>query len=85
MLEVVRGVAREKSMADWKPGDFVVMRDLDEVWPMHMAMLFKYPIGENMIAVVHAAARKGRVVEHRMPPTWPAKIAACFEYIGLED
>ncbi len=85
MVETVRTLAREKRFEDWKPGDFVVARDLDVLWPMHMAILFEYPGRPGQPAIIHSYARAGKVVESRLPKEWYQKIAATFEYRGLED
>ena len=85
MVETVRRLADEKRFEDWKSGDFVVAKDLDELWPMHMAILFEYPGHPGVAAIVHSYARAGKVVESRLPHEWLSKIAATFQYRGLED
>ncbi len=86
LIETVRAHLDEKPLVDWLPGDCVVMRDLDILWPMHMAMLYEYRPGVRLpVAVIHSNARRKRVVEHRMPPFWTQKITKCFQYRGLED
>lgn len=83
LTETVRKLADEKRWEDWKPGDFVIAKDLDVLWPMHMAILFEYPGGGP--AIVHSYARAGKVVESRLPDEWYSKITATFQYRGLED
>lgn len=89
LMRVVRQHADQKEWQVWKPGDFIVLKDMALDWPTHMALLYEYLPAksgrERVPGLIHAAARQKKVVKHRMPPDWRSKVVGVFEYRGLGD
>ncbi len=58
-----------------QPGNFVLLFTRDG--PQHIAFVTEPGV------ILHASARKKKVVEHRIPEGW--RVAAEFEIVGLDD
>ncbi len=61
--------------AELRPGNFVLLFTRDG--PQHLAFVTEPGV------ILHASARKKKVVEHLLPAGW--KVAAELEIVGLED
>ena len=57
-----------------KVGDVLLMQWHEQ--PNHAAIVTDYPLGG--LAVIHADAAEGRVVEHRLADPWPRRITEGF-------
>lgn len=66
-------------VAQPQPGDVLLMRF--EAEPQHLAIAADYRHGG--LSVVHALASIGRVAEHRLSPTWQARIVAAYGLPGV--
>lgn len=64
--------------ADARPGDVIAMRFANE--PSHLALLTPY---KGALAILHSYLPVGRVIEHRMPDAWHARIVAAFRFKEL--
>ncbi len=69
----VRAGFRRKPVERAAGGDLLVMRFHDD--PCHVAIAT-----EGACGVIHACARRGRVVEHRLDRRWRARIVDCFVF-----
>lgn len=74
---------REISVEQMRPGDIVCM-DVGgrSSMPSHLAIVSSLP---PSIGMVHAYSWAGKVVEHDMDNAWRARIAAVFQFPGIED
>ncbi len=62
---------RRKDMGCVTGGDLLVMRFHED--PAHVAIAT-----ERAAGIIHACARRGRVVEHRLDRRWRDRIVGCF-------
>lgn len=60
-------------------GDVLLMRFASE--PQHLGIVVPYVWGG--LAMVHAMARAGRVVEHRLAPVWRARVVQAYSMPGV--
>jgi hypothetical protein len=60
-------------------GDVLLMRFADE--PQHLGIVGDYAHGG--LSLVHALARAGRVVEHRLAPVWRARVVQGYSMPGV--
>lgn len=66
----------KKDVQDMLEGDVVSISFPS--YPCHLAIY----TGKNLI---HALSSRGKVVEHRLDPTWYLKIRECYEFYGVEQ
>ncbi len=62
---------RRKDVGRAVGGDLLVMRFHED--PCHVAIAT-----EGVSGIIHACARRGRVVEHRLDRRWRERIVGCF-------
>ena len=79
LAECDRHMVRIKR-ADLQPGDVIALRYVHE--PQHLAIVGDYVHGG--LSMIHADARIGRVVEHRIYESHERRIKACFRMPGVE-
>lgn len=60
-------------------GDVLLMRFADE--PQHLGIVCDYAHGG--LSLVHALARAGKVVEHRLAPVWRARVVRAYRMPGV--
>lgn len=60
-------------------GDVLLMRFAEE--PQHLGIVVPYVWGG--LSLVHALARAGKVVEHRLAPVWRARVVQGYSMPGV--
>lgn len=67
---IVDALGEDIGKSDIQPGDVVTMRTANH--PHHLAIVGDYPGG--LLSLIHASGEHGRVVEHRLDPSYLARI-----------
>lgn len=67
---IVGALGPDIGKADLQPGDVVTLRTANH--PHHLAIVGDYPGG--LLSLIHASGEHGRVVEHRLDPSYLARI-----------
>lgn len=85
LASVLAANARQKCLDDWLPGDFVLLRDINTLWPYHLGFLVDRP-GADWPNLIHSWAKmRRRVVEVGFDESWSARMVNVYSYRGLED
>jgi cell wall-associated NlpC family hydrolase len=71
---VVEQIGDPIPLSDIRPGDVLMIKWHEE--PNHIAIVTDYPLGG--LAIIHAFAQAGRVVEHALADPWPRRICEAF-------
>lgn len=72
--------ARLVPISGLEAGAVAMMRFSEE--PQHLAFVAPYRHGG--FALIHALQKSGRVVEHRLDPTWRGRIVRLFRFPGVD-
>jgi cell wall-associated NlpC family hydrolase len=80
----LRANARQKSWPDWKPGDFVLLRELGGTWPCHLGFLVERA-GSDEPNMIHSWARIHRCcVEVRFEKSWQRCLVGLYSFKGVD-
>ena len=70
----------EIRFADAAPGDVLVFRD--DLYPCHSTILAER---HGQPSIIHACARRRKVIEEVLSPAWIDRLVGCFRYPGVVD
>lgn len=83
LADLLSANAAQKTLADWQPGDFVLLRDISTVWPCHMGFLADRR-GSAEPNLIHSWARVHRkCVEVRLDQDWIDRIDGVYSFHGV--
>lgn len=74
-----RGGARDKPLTEAQPGDIMIFRD--DIYPCHSTIVSER---EGVPHIIHAYAKRRKVIEEPLDHEWLAKRAFCFQYGGVD-
>lgn len=76
--------AEQKPWPQWKPGDFVLLRDITTSWPCHLGFLVER-VGSEEPNMIHCWARlQRRCVEVRFDTSWIERMTGLYVFRGID-
>ncbi len=76
--------AQLRTWPHWRPGDFVLLRDIATTWPCHLGFLVPRA-GSEEPNMVHCWARQHkRCVEARFDTSWQEKMVSLYSFVGID-